>query len=136
MDGKPTPGPNEDNGAGVDRVTPGFFETIGNPIVKGRGITEQDTANSQHVVVVNQAFAKKFFKDENPIGKFFGDSDPRATRLYQIVGVVKDARIVDNPGKPIEAFFFLPEAQYTVYPKPEDTQSDSLTHYMHDIIFS
>src|SRR5581483_468442 len=77
---------------------------------------------------------KKFFKQENPIGKFFGDSDPRATRLYEIEGVAKDARIVDIPGKPIGPFFFLPEAQYTVYPKPDDTQSDSLTHYMHDVI--
>ena len=134
VDGQPTPGPNEDNGAGVNRVTPGFFETIGNRIVEGRPITEQDTTNSQHVAVVNQAFAKKFFQHQNPIGKFFGDSDPRATHLYEIVGVAKDARIVDDPGKPIGPFFFLPGAQYTVYPKPEDTQSDSLTHYMHDII--
>ena len=108
VDGQPTPGPNDDNGAGVDRVTPGFFETIGNPIVEGRGITEQDTANSQHVAVVNEAFAKKFFGHQNPIGKFFGDSDPRATRLYEVVGVAKDASIVDNAGKPIAPFFFLP----------------------------
>jgi predicted permease len=132
VDGQPTP--TEKNMAGVDRVTPGFFETIGNPIVEGRGITEQDTANSQHVAVVNQAFIKKFFKGEDPIGKFFGDSDPRATRLYRIVGVAKDARITGSPGLPIDSFFFLPEAQYTVYPKPEDTQSDSTTHYMHDVI--
>jgi predicted permease len=135
VDGQSTPGPNDDNSAGVDRVTSGFFEAIGNPILQGRGITEQDTANSQPVAVVNQAFAKKFFKQENPIGKFFGNSDPRATRLYEIVGVAKDASMVDdNSGKPIAPFFFLPEAQYTVYPKPEDTQSDSLTHYMHDVI--
>jgi predicted permease len=134
VDGQPTPGPNEDNGAGVDRVTAGFFRTIGNPVLKGRGITEQDTANSQHVAVVNEAFAKKFFGHEDPLGKFFGDSDARATRLYEVVGVVKDASIVDNPGKPIGPFFFLPEAQYTVYPKPDDAQSDSLTHYMHDVI--
>jgi predicted permease len=132
--GQSTPGPNEDNGAGVDRVTAGFFETIGNPIVEGRGITEQDTGNSPHVAVVNQAFVKKFFKHENPIGKFFGDSDPRATRLYEIAGVAKDASFVDNGGKPIGPFFFLPEPQYTVYPKPDDTQSDSVTHYMHDVI--
>lgn len=134
IDGQPAPGPNADNGAGVDRVTSGFFETTGNPIVEGRGITGRDTANSEHVAVVNQAFAKKFFKGEDPIGKFFGDSDPRATRLYRIVGVAKDARITSSPGKPVDPFFFLPEAQYTVYPKPEDTQSDSITHYMHDVI--
>jgi predicted permease len=134
VDGQSTPGPHDDNGAGVDRVTAGFFETIGNPIVEGRGITEQDTAHSPHVAVVNQAFVKKFFKQGDPIGKFFGDSDPRATRLYEIAGVAKDASFVDDGGKPIGPFFFLPEAQYTVYPKADDTQSDSVTHYMHDVI--
>ena len=104
VDGRPTPGPDADNGAGTDRVTAGFFQTIGNRIVGGRGITEQDTANSQHVAVVNQAFVKKFLKNENPIGKFFGDGDPRATRLYQIVGVAKDARFTGSPEKPIDAF--------------------------------
>lgn len=134
IDGRPTPGPNATHGAGVDRVTPGFFETIGNPIVEGRGFTEQDTNNSQHVAVVNRTFANKFFKGEDPIGRFFGDSDPRATRLYRIVGVAKDARMTGVPGTPIDPFFFLPEAQFTVYPKPEDTQDDSVTHYLHDII--
>jgi predicted permease len=134
VDGRPTPGPNDNNSAGVDRVTAGFFETIGNPIVEGRGITQQDTSGSQHITVVNQTFAKKFFGHENPIGKFFGDGDPRATRLYEVVGVAKDANISESPGKPLSPFFFLPETQYTVYPKPEDTQSDSITHYMHDVI--
>jgi predicted permease len=134
VDGQPAPGPDANNGAGTDRVTAGFFETIGNPIVEGRGITELDAAGSAHVAVVNQAFVKKFFKGQDPIGKFFGDSDPRATRLYRIVGVAEDALMTGSPGKPIDAFFFLPEAQYTVYPKTEDMQSDSITHYVHDVI--
>jgi hypothetical protein len=134
VDGQPAPGPDANNGAGTDRVTAGFFETIGNPIVEGRGITELDAAGSAHVAVVNQAFVKKFFKGQDPIGKFFGDSDPRATRLYRIAGVAEDALMTGSPGKPIDAFFFLPEAQYTVYPKTEDMQSDSITHYVHDVI--
>lgn len=134
VDGQQAPGREANNGADTDRVTASFFETIGNPIVEGRGITDRDTAGSAHVAVVNQAFVRKFFKGQDPIGKFFGDADPRATRLYQIVGVAKDALMTGSPGKPIDAFFFLPEAQYTLYPKPEDTQSDLMTHYMHDVI--
>jgi len=134
VEGQLPPGPNADNGAGVDRVTPEFLATIGNPILMGRGITDRDTDKSPHVAVVNQAFARKFFPGENPIGRFFGDSDPRATHLYQIVGVAKDAAIAGTPGQPIGPFFFLPEAQYTVYPKPDDTRDDSVTHYMHDIV--
>ncbi len=45
-----------------------FFETVGQPMMKGRGITEQDTATTQKVAVVNQAFVKKFFPKEDPIG--------------------------------------------------------------------
>jgi hypothetical protein len=47
----------------------GYFESIGTKIVKGRGITEQDTSSTRNVAVINQTFARKFFKDkdEDPI---------------------------------------------------------------------
>ena len=51
---------------------PGFFETIGAKIMLGRPITEQDTAASRKVAVINQAFARRFFKDQNPVGQHFG----------------------------------------------------------------
>ncbi len=69
----------------LDRVTAGYFEVIGNPIIRGRGISEQDTAASRHVAVINEAFARKFFKNEDPIGKHFGrdgiGSEPANTKL-------------------------------------------------------
>ena len=80
VDGHPAPGPTDDNFAAWDRVTAGYFDVIGNPIVRGRGISEQDTATSRHVAVINEAFARKFFKNEDPIGKHFGreaGSQPR-----------------------------------------------------------
>ena len=72
VDGHPAPGPKDDNFAAWDRVTAGYFDVIGTPIVKGRGISEQDTATSRHVAVINEAFARKFFRNEDPIGKHFG----------------------------------------------------------------
>ena len=61
--------------------------------MRGRGIKEQDTATSLHVAVVNQAFARKFFKDEDPIGQHFRASrENKTSRLYEIVGVARDAR--------------------------------------------
>ncbi len=72
VDGHPPPGPKDDNFALLDRVTAGYFDVIGNPIIRGRGISEQDTATSRHVAVINEAFARKFFKNEDPIGKHFG----------------------------------------------------------------
>jgi len=62
VDGRPAPGPNDHIGSSWDRVSTKFFETVGQPVVRGRGFTDQDTATSQKVAVVNQAFMKKFFR--------------------------------------------------------------------------
>jgi predicted permease len=100
-----------DDFAGWDRVTPGFFETIGTPILRGREFTENDTAKSVKVAVINEAFARKFFPNENPVGRRFGDS-PADRREFEIVGVSKDARYwTNNIDKEPVPFFFLPEAQ-------------------------
>jgi hypothetical protein len=81
VDGHPAPGPRDDSFAAWDRVTAGYFDVIGTPIVKGRGISEQDTAASRHVAVINEAFARKFFGNEDPIGKHFGPKRAQAGNL-------------------------------------------------------
>ena len=74
IEGQAPPPPDSDqNEASWLRVSSGYFDTIGTKIVQGRAITDQDTATSQHVAVVNQTFAKKFFKNDTAIGKHFGD---------------------------------------------------------------
>ncbi len=74
-------------------VTPGYFATMGIPLVKGRDFTEQDQRGTPPVVVVNRAFARKFFPGEDPIGKRIqpGVGKPPAP-MREIVGVVADAR--------------------------------------------
>ena len=118
-----------------ERVTGGYFDVIGNPIIKGRGITEQDTATSRHVAVINEAFAKKFFKHEDPIGKHFGRTELGAARQYEIVGVAKDARYLTyHLDRPIEAFFFLPEAQHDVFPECRIyTSGDVRSHFLYNV---
>ncbi len=66
VQGRPEPGAKEDTRASWARVMPGFFETVGAKIVLGRPITEDDTATTRKVAVINEAFAKRFFKDQNP----------------------------------------------------------------------
>jgi len=135
--GRPAPAPGQSTSSGFDRVTGGYFETIGNPIVEGRSISERDTANSPHVAVVNQAFVRKFFPHEDPIGKYFGHSDIGASHLYEIVGVAKDAiYVMGDPGQPPGSFFFVPEAQYDMFPKADDTQEDLRTHFLSDIVIA
>jgi predicted permease len=136
VDGRPTPGPNDDNLVFWDRVTAGFSDAIGTPIIAGRGLSEQDRATSQHVAVINQAFARKYFKNENPIGKYFGLPDMGSPRLYEIVGVAQDARYLDfDLDKPVGPFFFVPEAQHDVMPNTgKDINPGS--HFLHDIVIA
>jgi predicted permease len=129
IDGRPAPGPKENSNSSMDRVTADFLDAVGNPIVRGREITVEDTATSRHVAVVNQAFARKFFKDEDPIGRYFGRRENKTSRLYEIVGVARDARYLTfGLAKPVDPLYFLPEAQHDV---PE---SDPGSHFLHDIV--
>jgi len=128
VDGHPAPGSNDDNSTSWNRITAGYFEVIGTPIIEGRGLSEQDTATSQKVAVINEAFARKFFKNEDPIGKHFG-REPEASREFEVVGVAKDARYLPfNLDQPIGPFFFLPEAQ------GEYSQGNLGSLFLHDIV--
>jgi len=110
IEGRPDPGPTADTGSSWDRVSPRFFETVGQQIVRGRGITDQDTATSRMVAVVNQAFVKKFFPNQDPIGQHFGTFGQKYANSYEIVGVVADAKY-NNPRSPVRPFFFRPITQ-------------------------
>lgn len=135
VDGHPAPGPNDDVFASWDRVTTGYFEVIGNPITRGRGISAQDTATSPHVAVINEAFARKFFKNEDPMGKHFGQHEAGSERDYEIVGIAKDARYLDSAlDKPIGPFFFLPEAQHDFASKAKLNDINPGSHFLHDIV--
>ncbi len=135
VDGHPAPGPKEDNSASLDRVTEGYFQVIGNPILRGRGITDQDTVTSRHIAVINEAFARKFFRNEDPIGKYFGRTENKSARAYEIVGIAKDARhLTFSLAKPISPMFFLPVAQHDFLPPPDSTETDPSSHFLSDIV--
>ncbi len=110
VEGSPEPGPNAHNGSSWDRISPHFFETIGQPVIRGRGFTDQDTATSRWVAVVNQAFVKKFFPKDDPIGHHFGNFDHSHAGDYEIVGVVADAKY-NNPREPYRPMYFRPMTQ-------------------------
>ena len=138
VDGRPHPGPNDESFTSWDRVTAGFFSAVGNPIVSGRGITERDTATSQRVAVINEAFARKYFHNEDPIGKYFGRDDnstrdEMGPRMYAIVGVAKDARYLNSGlDKPVEPFFFLAANQHEFSQSGEEVSPSS--HYLRDVV--
>ena len=110
VEGRPAPGPEENHGSSWDRVSPQFFQTIGQPIIRGRGFTDQDTATSAMVAVVNQAFVKKFFPKEDPVGRHFGVFDQKYASNFEIVGIVADAKY-NNPRDDVRTMYFRPMAQ-------------------------
>jgi len=126
VDGHPVPGPNDDNSAAWDRVSAGYLDVIGTPIVRGRGISDEDTASSRKVAVINEAFARKFFRNEDPIGKHFG-TEADNSRRYEVVGIGKNARYLALD-RPDGAFFFLPEAQ------ADYSQTNLGSLFLHDIV--
>jgi predicted permease len=135
IQGRPEPGPKEDTGAGYVRVMPGFFETIAAKVVMGRSLTENDTAATPNVAVVNEAFVRRFFKGQNPIGEHFGPNRLRYASTYQIVGVVKDIRYMTYDYKePVGPMFWVSETQTANYDDPAWALGEKWSHYLYNIV--
>jgi predicted permease len=80
---------------------PKYAETLGVPLLRGREIELRDTASSPRVAVVNAAFAEKYFKGQNPIGRTFTfDDETDHGAPLEIVGIVGDIKSDDARGKP------------------------------------
>jgi predicted permease len=89
-------------------VTPGYFDTLRIPVLAGRTFTDADGPDTQPVVIVNQAFARKFFQGENPVGRYLDK--------MRIIGVVADTVLssgLTSGAAPLtsEETIFIPAAQ-------------------------
>jgi predicted permease len=73
------------------RIAPNFFETMGIPLVAGRTLTPRDGGTAPKVAVINEAAARKFFRDESPLGHRFGGT-PEDSGQIEVVGVVRDVK--------------------------------------------
>jgi predicted permease len=72
-------------------ISPNFFEVMEIPILLGRSLAPRDNESAPKVVVINEAAAKKYFPNENPVGQRFGHSLEKTSDL-EIVGVLRDAK--------------------------------------------
>lgn len=97
----------DERGSTATFVGPGYFSSIGIPILSGREIGSRDTPKSPPVCVINEAFAKRFFPGRNPIGKHVTSTFPHP---MEIVGVVADARVRSLRGS-IDPKFYAPADQ-------------------------
>jgi predicted permease len=94
------------------RIAPNFFDTMEMSFVRGRPFTDRDNTPPPRVAIINEAAARKFFPDEDPIGRRFGDS-PETTNELEIVGVVRDAKY-NALRDPAPATIYVPYAHYPV----------------------
>jgi predicted permease len=128
-EGHGVPQMDDDNNASWDRVSPGYLETMGQTILRGRSISEQDTATTRGVAVVNEAFAKRFFAGEDAVGKHFGLDMPEYSTTFEIVGIVRDAKY-QSPSRPARPMMFAPLAQHGNYDQPVMALVDHHSHYI------
>ena len=106
-----TPAAGEYGTSRYNRVGPGYFRTLGTPLVTGREFTLDDDLRSPRVAIVNESFVREFLPGSNPLGRRFGPGrryDPELAAT--IVGVVRDAKYasVREPGS---AVFYVPYRQ-------------------------
>ena len=90
--------------ADFNTVGEGFFETLRIPIVAGRAIEQRDIRPTADVAVVDELFAKRFFPNENPLGRRFGLS-PTDNNRYEIVGVAGNSRYNTLRGDAVPAVY-------------------------------
>jgi putative ABC transport system permease protein len=93
-------------------VGPGYFRTMGTPLLAGRDFDDRDAPGAPQVVIVNEAFARKFFEGANPVGRIIsveGEAG-KQDRVYQVVGVVKNTKYY-NLREDFLPIAFLPQSQ-------------------------
>jgi predicted permease len=134
--GHSSPSKGEDCDSTWDRVDSHFLDAVGVPVVHGRGITAQDTATSPPVAIVNQAFVKKFFPGQDPVGRRFGMERPEYSGSFEIVGVFRDFKMnlqygSENP----HPVFLRPLTQQTTGYKQESmTRGETRSMFVNAII--
>jgi predicted permease len=98
-------------------VSPGYFQTMGIPLLRGRGFNQNDTATSPHVAVVNQTFVRQCLGGADPIGKTLRTKPEPGypSTGYEIVGVIPDTQYNDLRGE-TPPMTFVPASQYPTGP--------------------
>jgi predicted permease len=114
--------PHADNTASIDEVGPGFFGTLGVPLMAGREFTERDNAAAPKVGIVNEQFSSHFFAGQNALGHRFGFSHDKKPDI-EIVGVVKDSHYAGVKQQPPRLF-------YTPWRQDRDFSYGSLNFYV------
>jgi macrolide transport system ATP-binding/permease protein len=90
-------------------VTPGYFDTIQMPLLRGRTFTDSDSEKAPLVAIINQTMAKQFWPKQDALGKRFSNKGPKGPFL-EVVGVVEDAKYQNVTEDP-QPYFYVPLEQ-------------------------
>jgi predicted permease len=104
------PAADEDPAGDWQIVTPGYIETIGMSLLEGRSFTDADRADSEPVILVNEAFASKYLSGGSPLGRSVGIRRRDGARPNRVVGVVRNVRH-NGVTAEVKPGFFVPLAQ-------------------------
>jgi predicted permease len=98
----------EDMQAYMNAVSPGYFQTMGTPLLEGRDFDRRDVHDEARVAIVNEKFARHFFGDKSAIGRHIGRGGGPGTKLnIEIVGVVADT-LFEGPREGVHRQVFIP----------------------------
>jgi predicted permease len=101
VEGRPDPPPDQSPDVILRVVSPGYFATMGIPIVAGRDISEKDTADAVRVVVISEKTARYFWPGQDPIGKRLKPGSTTSDSPWrEVIGIVKDVRQNDFVAEP------------------------------------
>jgi predicted permease len=132
IEGKGEPMAGQAESVSWDRVSRQYFSTVGQRIVRGRDFADSDSSASRPVAIVNESFVRKYFPNEDPMGKHFGMDNSRYAGTYEIVGVVHDAKYTD-PDQPARPMFFAPLEQSVHYSNADLQRNEIQTHFVNSI---
>ena len=106
IEGRPQPKPDENVSMDYQVVSYDYFATLEVPVIRGRGLTEQDHETAPRVIVINETMARQYWPNEDPVGKriIIGESS-KDTSWRTIVGVVGDIRHASLTEAPVPCAF-------------------------------
>ncbi len=118
VEGRPVPKSDENITMDFQIVSPGYFSTLEIPIQRGRGLTASDTENSEHVIVINNAMARRYWPNEDPVGKRLQIGESSKDNSWRtIVGVVADNRHASLSEAPVPTAFIAYRQDLESWPR-------------------
>jgi predicted permease len=130
VQGHSAPKFDQESGASWDRVSADYLQNLGVTLLRGRHFNRGDNETTAPVAIVNEAFVKRFFKNnEDPMDQHFGLDMPENAGTFRIVGVIHDAKFagwgLDKPARPT---FYVPLAQWVDYKDPMMKKLEAVSH--------